>query len=57
MTERDHPEARPNADPADTEIRQSRSGPLSEDTEARRPADQAIINQEQALESGEENVV
>ena len=57
MTERDQTEARAEADPADTEMRQLRSGSLSEDTEARRPADQAIINEEQALESGEENVV
>jgi hypothetical protein len=57
MTERERHEARPEADPADPEVGRSNSGPPPEDTDAGRPTDQAIINEEQALESGEENVV
>ena len=53
MTERN----RPDADPADPEVGLPSSGDPPEHTDARSPADQAIINQEQALESGEENVV
>ncbi|MDF3017811.1 MAG: hypothetical protein K0R44_3036 [Thermomicrobiales bacterium] len=57
MTERAQNEARPDADPADPEVERSSSGPPSEQTEAGRPTDQAITNEERALESGEENVV
>jgi len=57
MTERDRPEARPDADPADPEGEPTSSRLPAEDTDARSPADQAIINEERALESGEENVV
>jgi hypothetical protein len=57
MTERERNEVRPDADPDDPEAKRSRSGPLPEQTDAGRPTDQAIINEEQALESGEENVV
>ncbi len=57
MTERERNEARPDADPNDPEVERSRSDPPPEQTEAGRPTDQAISNEEQALESGEENVV
>ena len=57
MTERERNEARPDADPNDPEVERSRSGPPPEDPDAERPTDQAIINEERALESGEENVV
>jgi hypothetical protein len=46
-----------DADSVDSEGERSSSGPPSERTDAGRPTDQAIINQEQALESGEENAV
>ena len=57
MTERERNAARPNADPDEPEIERSRSGAPPEQTEDGRPTDQAIINEEQALEAGEENVV
>ena len=57
MTEREGNAARPDADPDDPEVERSRSDPPLEQTEAGRPTDQAISNEEQALESGEENVV
>jgi hypothetical protein len=57
MTERERNEARPDADPNDPEIERSSSGPPPAHEDAVRPTDQAISNQEQALESGEENVV
>jgi hypothetical protein len=57
MTERERNEAWPAADPADAEVGRSNSGPPPEHTDAERPTDQAISNEEQALESGEENVV
>ncbi len=57
MTERERHEARPDADPDEPEVEQSNPGPPPEHTEAERPTDQAIINQEQALDSGEENAV
>jgi hypothetical protein len=57
MTERERNEARTDADPDDPEVERSRSDPQPEQTDAGRPTDQAIINEEQALESGEENVV
>jgi hypothetical protein len=57
MTEREQNEARPDADPADPEVERSSSSPLSEQKDAGRPTDQAIINEQRALESGEENVV
>ncbi len=53
--ERDAPES--DADSADSEVERPRSGPPPEQTEAGRPTDQAISNEERALESGEENVV
>ena len=57
MTEREHDEARPEAESADPDVGRSRSGSPPEDPDAGRPTDQAVINEEQALESGEENVV
>jgi hypothetical protein len=57
MTERAQNEARPDADPADPEVERSSSSPLSEQKDVGRPTDQAIINEQRALESGEENVV
>ena len=58
MTERERNEARPDADPDDPgSVERSNSGSLPENPNAERPTDQAIINQEQALNSGEENVV
>lgn len=57
MTEQERDAPRPEADDADSEVRRSSSGPPAEHNDAKRPTDQAIINEEQALESGEENVV
>ncbi len=57
MAEQERDAPRPEADDADSEVERSSGGPPSEHTEAGRPTDQAIINEEQALESGEENVV
>jgi hypothetical protein len=57
MTERERTEARPDADPDDPEVERSGSGPPPKDPDAGRPTDQAVINEERALESGEENVV
>ena len=57
MTEREQHEARPEADRVDPEIARSSSDSPPEQKDAERPTDQAIINEEQALESGEENVV
>jgi hypothetical protein len=57
MTERERDELQPNADPENPEVERSRSDPPSEQTEAGRPTDQAISNEERELDSGEENVV
>jgi hypothetical protein len=57
MIEREQNEAWPDADRADPGGERSSGDPPAEHTDAERPTDQAIINQEQALESGEENVV
>jgi hypothetical protein len=57
MTEREQNESQPAVDTDGPEVERSNSGPPPEDTDAGKPTDQAIINQEQALESGEENVV
>jgi hypothetical protein len=57
MTEREQNEARPEADPADPAVGRSSSDSPPEHNDAERPTDQAIINEERALESGEENVV
>jgi hypothetical protein len=57
MTEREQNAARPDADRDDPEVERPRSGAPPEQKDAGRPTDQAIINEGQALESGEENVV
>ena len=56
MTERERNAARPNADPDEPEIERSRSSPPSAHEGAVGPTDQAIINEERALEAGDENV-
>ena len=57
MSEREHDASQLDADRENSEVEQSRSDPPAEQTEAGRPTDQAISNEERALESGEENVV
>ena len=57
MTERERNEARSGADRADPEVARLSSDSPPEQEDAERPTDQAVINEEQALESGEENVV
>jgi hypothetical protein len=57
MSERELSESQLDADPENPEVERSRSDPASEQTEAGGPTDQAISNEERALESGEENVV
>ncbi len=57
MTEQEWDETRPVVDRRDAEVGRSGSGPESPPEDPATPADQAVTNQEQALESGEENVV
>ena len=57
MTEREQHESRPGADPTDPEFGQPGTGPPSVSEDGVTPADQAVSNEEQALESGEENAV
>ena len=57
MAERERNEAQLDTDPVDPEVGRASSGPPPEHPDAERPTDQAVSNQEQALESGEENVV
>jgi hypothetical protein len=57
VTELEQNESRPDADPADPEVGRPLSSPRPDHTAAERPTDQAISNEEQALDSGEENVV
>ena len=57
MAEPERDTSESDADPVDPEVGRSSSGPPPEHTDASRSTDQAIINEEQALESGEENVV
>ena len=57
MTEPDCEEPRPVLDRRGTEVRQPATDPQSVPEDAVTLADQAVSNQEQALESGEENVV
>ena len=57
MTEGKRNAARPDADPDDPQVERSSSGPPPAHEDAVRPTDQAISNEEQALDSGEENVV
>ena len=57
MTEQEREESLPDVDRLDAAVGQSDSGPQSAHEDAETPADQAVSNQEQALETGEENVV
>jgi hypothetical protein len=57
MAEHERDESQPNADPANPEVERSNHGPAPQPKDARTSTDQAIINEERALESGEENVV
>ena len=56
MAEQERDTLESDADPANPKVGQSHSAP-PEQNDAGRPTDQAIINEERALESGEENVV
>ena len=56
-TEQERHEPLPELDRGDAEVERSGGGPESPPEDAERPTNQAIINQERALESGEENVV
>jgi hypothetical protein len=57
MTERERDESQTNADPTNLEVERTNRGPAPEPKDARTPTDQAIINEERELDSGEENVV
>ena len=57
MTERERNEAWPEADPDAPEAERSSGDPPPESKDAGRATDQAVRNEERALESGEENVV
>jgi hypothetical protein len=57
MAEQERDPSESDANPVDPEVERSSSDPPPEQTEAGRPTDQAVINEKQALESGEENVV
>jgi hypothetical protein len=57
MAEQERDTSESDADLVDPEAGRSSSGPPPEHKYASRPTDQAIINEEQALDSGEENVV
>ena len=54
--EQEREKSESEADPANPNAGQSHSAP-PEQNDAERPTDQASINEERALESGEENVV
>ena len=56
MAEQERDTLESDADPANPKVGQSHSAP-PEQNDAGRPTDLAIINDERALESGEENVV
>jgi hypothetical protein len=57
MAEQERDTSDSDADPANPKAGRSNSGPPPEQNDAEGPTDQAIINEERALESGEENVV
>ena len=57
MTEQKREEPLPDLDRLDAAVGQMGNGPHAAPEDAVTPADQAVSNQEQALESGEENVV
>jgi hypothetical protein len=57
MAEQERDTSESGADPLDPQVGRSSSGPPPEHQNVEKPADQAVSNQEQALESGEENTV
>ena len=57
MTEQERDEPLPDVDRLDAAVGKSDRGPQSAHEATETPADQAVSNQERALESGEENVV
>jgi hypothetical protein len=57
MTEQEREEPLADVDRADAEVRQSGSNPRSPNEKHVTSTDQAVSNQAQALESGEENAV
>jgi hypothetical protein len=57
MTEQEREEPLPDVDRLDAAVGQVGNDPRSAHDDTETPADQAVTNQEQALESGEENVV
>jgi hypothetical protein len=57
MAEQERVKPLPDADRGDSEGGRSSSGPPPAHEDEVTPTDQAVSNQEQALESGEENVV
>jgi hypothetical protein len=57
MAEQERDKPLPDADHGDSEGGRSGSGPSPAHEDEVTPTDQAVNNQEQALESGEENVV
>ena len=57
MAEHERDTSESDAEPANPKVGQSNSAPGPEQNDAERPTDQAISNEERALESGEENVV
>jgi hypothetical protein len=57
MTEREQNAARPDVDRVDAEVGQLGNDPRAAHEDTETPTDQAIINEERGLESGEENVV
>ncbi len=57
MTEQERDASRPEADRAESGGESSGSSPSPADEDAVPPTDRATINQERALESGEENAV
>ena len=57
MTDQERDEPLTNVERAEAEVGRSGSTPEPPPEDTKTPADQAVSNQEQALESGEENVV
>jgi hypothetical protein len=57
MTDQERDEPLTNVERAEAEVGRSGSAPEPPPEDTKTPADQAVSNQEQALESGEENVV
>jgi hypothetical protein len=57
MAEQERDLSESDADPVSPKVGQSHIATPPEQNDAERPTDQAITNEERALESGEENVV